>query len=353
MTDNRFLLGMGLLNSNQPSLQPTSPFNGIMNSLAMGQQARSNLTKQQMEQERFELDKKYKEAQIAGMSAPKDKGTKLIGNELIDLNTMTPVYTGKETPQATPAAIQQYQFAVGQGFKGNFEDWQIKMANAKASKTDINLPAIQSAMDEPLKVSELEKFADANGNMPSTIMTPRQLKEEGFILSKKPTEKDMTASYVADSLTTASQAVEDVLSRPEFNPSSFEEFAKSTTNWTASPEYQQYKSSADEWATNLVFLRSGATAREEEKSAAFNNYWPQPGDKEETRSFKTKFRKMQEINAYSMAAMGGRVSKEKAEASIARLEKEIDDMSKSTNGAPEGIDADVWDAMTDEEKALF
>jgi hypothetical protein len=178
--------------------------------------------------------------------------------------------------------------------------------------------------DKPVSPADLERFVDAEGNPPPTIMTPTQLREGGYRLSRKPTEADRRSAYVADSLSTASRAVENILEKPAFNPSSMLEAAKSVSNWTASSEYQRYKSSADEWATNMVFLRSGATAREEEKSAAFSNFWPQPGDKKETRDFKTKLRLEQEINAYSMAAMGGRITQEKAQEKIGQIRKRLD-----------------------------
>jgi len=198
-----------------------------------------------------------------------------------------------------------------------------------------------SAMDEPLKSEELERYVDAEGNPPSKIMTPRELNDEGFTFQRKPTESDRRSAYVADSLSTASEAVEDILEDPDFDPTSVEESARAISNWTASEEYQQYKAAADEWATNMVFLRSGATAREEEKSAAFSNFWPQPGDKKETRNFKTKLRLQQEINAYSMAAMGGRISSEKAKEKIRQTEKKLEkiggSMSSKTPDPPPGF----------------
>jgi len=237
------------------------------------------------------------------------------GDVLIDPNTYKQLATAPfKSDVLTPEALAQ----------------KIQLATAGRSSTNVNVGGADP-LDAIPSVSDLIKYRDKNGNPPPGPMSHRELREKGYTLSDVPTEKDKVASYVADSLTTASSEVDKVLSKPDFNPSSFDEFAKNITNWTASPNYQQYKSAADEWATNLVFLRSGATARQEEKDAAFNNYWPQPGDKPETRKFKEKFRKAQEINAYSMAAMGGRVSKEKAEEKIKQLQKEIDVIDTSTD----------------------
>ena len=180
-----------------------------------------------------------------------------------------------------------------------------------------------SYLDIPLKVADLGKFRNANGEQPTGIMTPRQLTEQGYTMSSKPSEGEKRGSYVANSLYTASSRVDDVLTTPGFNPSSLKESMRGKSNLTASPEYRKYRSSADEWATNLVFLRSGATARQEEKDKAFENFWPQLNDNDDVRKFKTLFRKEQEINAYKAAMTENRVTNEEAIANIQRLETEI------------------------------
>lgn len=58
------------------------------------------------------------------------------GASLVDRNTLKPVFTApKET--SLPAAIQEYQFAVGQGYKGSFADWD--MARKRATGTNLNI----------------------------------------------------------------------------------------------------------------------------------------------------------------------------------------------------------------------
>ena len=70
-----------------------------------------------------------------------------------------------------------------------------------------------------------------------------------------------------------------------------------------SPEFKDWKRNTDEWARNLVFLRSGATARQEEVDAAVQNYWPQPGDEPDDVKRKVAARKDAEEQARKM---GGR-----------------------------------------------
>jgi hypothetical protein len=60
------------------------------------------------------------------------------GASLVDRRTMKPVFTApKET--ALPAAIQEYQFAQQQGYRGTFEQWDTARKKAGASNTSIRV----------------------------------------------------------------------------------------------------------------------------------------------------------------------------------------------------------------------
>jgi len=187
-------------------------------------------------------------------------------------------------------------------------------------------PRITSGPDEIPSPTDLLKFRDKDDNPPKNMLSFKQLQEQGYQLSDKPTEKGKIASYISNSLTTASDAVQSILDKPDFDPTAPEHVAGELSDFLASGDYQIYKAASDEWATNMVFLRSGATAREEEKAAAFKNFWPQPGNKPEAVFFKNKFRINQEINAHALAGMEGRVSKEVARTAIKRLEKKLEDL---------------------------
>ena len=64
-----------------------------------------------------------------------------------------------------------------------------------------------------------------------------------------------------------------------------------------SEEYKTLDTNADEWSSMLVFLRSGATARQEEVERARKNFWPKPGDSKEERARKRKMREGAMANA--------------------------------------------------------
>jgi len=118
-------------------------------------------------------------------------------------------------------------------------------------------------------------------------------------------EGERRDAYAAELLNSFEADLSDVLEDyPEYNPASGWNIPGNITNWLASPGARQYRSIADEWTTNTVFLRSGATAREEEKEAAFKNYFPQPGDDPATVRRKDNMRRKQTERAIAKAGRG-------------------------------------------------
>tara|TARA_R110000822_G_C15338773_1_gene495876 strand:- start:4200 stop:5402 length:1203 start_codon:yes stop_codon:yes gene_type:complete len=220
-------------------------------------------------------------------------------------------------------------------------DNAILKASTHSKLVDVNMGG-SDPLDELIsKPTDLLNYQDKDGNPPPGPVTMRELRNN-YMLDKKLTEGDSKASYVSDSLSTASSMVESVLSRPGFNPTGIKQVPGQTSKWLASSQYKQYLAAADEWATNLVFLRSGATARQEEKDSAFDNFWPQPDDDKESAAFKDKFRLQQEINAYRRAAQAGRVDGERARTHIAAAEEKLQLLE-----SPQPVDD--LDTLSDEE----
>lgn len=84
----------------------------------------------------------------AGMMSPMDlfkiqnPERKLMGvkadETVIDERTGQPVFTGTPKAEKPPSAVQEYQFAVGQGYKGTFEQWDTTRKKAGASSVSVN-----------------------------------------------------------------------------------------------------------------------------------------------------------------------------------------------------------------------
>jgi hypothetical protein len=56
--------------------------------------------------------------------------------------------------EATPAAIKEYQFAVGQGYKGTFQDFQLAQRAAGAPKTVLDMTGGQKGFDNELTLKK-------------------------------------------------------------------------------------------------------------------------------------------------------------------------------------------------------
>ena len=160
---------------------------------------------------------------------------------------------------------------------------------------------------------------------------PSPAAPENFV-KKKPTEGEVKDSYVSDSLITAENKISGLLSDPDFNPASARHLAGKVGNIFSTPKYRQYKSVADEWTTNIVFLRSGATAREEEKTSAMQNFFPQVGDDDATIQFKNQLRVDQMRNAIHKGREAGRISKEQANKELKKLESMYSGDMKTIDG---------------------
>jgi hypothetical protein len=111
------------------------------------------------------------------------------------------------------------------------------------------------------------------------------------------TEKKKTESEKRADLVTGALSAHDVAAG-DYTPGFWESLATditedklpAATGYFQSDEYKKMDTNADEWARMLVFLRSGATARQEEVTAARKNFWPKASDSKEERDRKTKMR---------------------------------------------------------------
>jgi hypothetical protein len=73
-------------------------------------------------------------------------------------------------PEATPAAIKEYQFAVGQGYKGTFQDFQLAQKSAGAPRTIVDMTGGQKGFDNEMglkKAFSQEPVYKAYGEMQS------------------------------------------------------------------------------------------------------------------------------------------------------------------------------------------
>jgi len=72
--------------------------------------------------------------------------------------------------EATPSAIKEYQFAVGQGYKGSFQDFQLEQKSAVAPKVTVDMTGGQKGFDNEMSLKKsfaAEPVYKAYGEMQS------------------------------------------------------------------------------------------------------------------------------------------------------------------------------------------
>lgn len=69
------------------------------------------------------------------------------GASLVDRQTMKPVFTAPKE-QSLPAGIQEYQFAVQQGYKGTFEQWDTARKRAGANSVNLSVNTEKTLLND-------------------------------------------------------------------------------------------------------------------------------------------------------------------------------------------------------------
>lgn len=144
-------------------------------------------------------------------------------------------------------------------------------------------------------------------------------------------EGEARDQYVGNSLLNVSNMLNDFEAQnPEFDPTAFEHYIKDVMvpgsgleNMVRDSGKQTHDALRKEWAANLVFLRSGVTAREEEVEREMSTSWPQAGDSEETKMWKRRLRAEKELEAYNKGFREGRVHPDEYEVNKAKLEERV------------------------------
>lgn len=168
----------------------------------------------------------------------------------------------------------------------------------------------------------------------------------GGFTPKPVSESEARDQYVGNSLLNVSNMLADFnAANPDFDPTAFGHWAREAIapgagleNMVKEGPKQAYDAMRKEWASNLVFLRSGVTAREEEVEREMMN-WDSPGDSKETRLWKARLRAEKELEAYDKGFREGRVHPEEYERNKALLQQRVE----AARAALQSSDAKPWD----------
>lgn len=85
------------------------------------------------------------------------------GESLLDPRTLQPVFQNKKAPDL-PSAVREYEYAVQQGYKGSFNDWEL--SRRKAGATNVSLDARNYSTQEN---EQSKAYGKTLGEIRSTI----------------------------------------------------------------------------------------------------------------------------------------------------------------------------------------
>ncbi len=118
----------------------------------------------------------YEESKGGGKKQPIE-----INGQLLDPDTYEVIgdYRDPEKPASKPAAVQEYEYAVSQGYKGTFSDYETGMKKAGATSIDFNanqgtaaayadrMKAANDVLDDPsLEAAQTDVVQQGLGNVP-------------------------------------------------------------------------------------------------------------------------------------------------------------------------------------------
>lgn len=100
------------------------------------------------------------------------------GGSLVDRRTMKPMFTAPKE-QSLPSAIQEYQFAQGQGYRGTFEQWDRDRKRAGATNVSVGVNTDKSYFGNVAEgLAKVDVGAiDAGRSAPDRIASSRRVRE--------------------------------------------------------------------------------------------------------------------------------------------------------------------------------
>ena len=182
-------------------------------------------------------------------------------------------------PEKLPSAIEEYNFAVDQGYKGTFTDYRKEMARAGASNVTTNFGAPVSGVDE-------------QGN-PVFFQPSKEGGKPAIIPGVRPEAKPLNEGQAnAAGFAKRLEMANEVINSSPFKPSIGGELkaAMPFSNVFLSDAQQKFEQAKREFITAQLRRESGASISPGEFATAEKQYFPQPNEGEESRKQKERSR---------------------------------------------------------------
>lgn len=198
-----------------------------------------------------------------------------------------------QKPENQPAAIDEYNFAKSQGYKGNFTDWKQEMARAGATNVTTSYGAPVSGVD-------------AQGN-PVFFQPSKEGGKPAIIPGVRPETKPLNegqanAAGYAKRLEMANAAITGSPFKPTLG--SQLKAAVPFSNAFLSDAQQQLEQAEREFITAQLRRESGASISPTEFETARKQYFPQPGDSPAVLEQKARSRALAVQNMQGAAGTG-------------------------------------------------
>lgn len=331
LTNPFFSIGMGLLNRSGPSLTPVNPWMGINDGLMSVQRGRqleqeSRLQDMRMQQAESEMAQRERLNQWASsqsdpmaqmfpelyaksqferqMAAPAETAQMTTAGQLglTGLPPDTPVEVKRDgagnvidygvvsTPQAPsqPSAIQEYEYALGQGYQGTFADFKEEMRRAGAASVNVSL-------DKPMSPTEAQKLRMPDGSIPPPGMSLGEASAAGAVIAPPPLTEDQSKGTM---FYNRAAEMDKFLRESEYDPTGIgAAFDRATegsqlTGWAATGKGQEYVTQGKNFVAAILRKESGATITETEWQQGQDLYIPMPQDKPERIAAKARNREI-------------------------------------------------------------
>jgi hypothetical protein len=213
-------------------------------------------------------------------------------------------------PEKLASVIEEYNFAVADGYKGSFTDYKKEMARAGATNVTTSYGAPVSGVDDQGN----PVFFQPNREGGKAAIIPGVRPE-----AKPPTDEQAKAAGFAKRLEMAN----DVLKTTPFTPTIGNQLKAAIpySNAFLDDEQQKYNQAKLEFITAQLRRESGAVIGASEFSDADKQYFPQPGESKAVLEQKAKSRALAIQN---MRDSAGQRSKPAAPAWLPGVQSALD-----------------------------
>jgi hypothetical protein len=229
-------------------------------------------------------------------------------SRLVDPDSGREILPASPSAAKAPSAVQEYEYARGQGYKGTFQQFQLDMRRAGA--TNVTTSGTGSTpMQMPDGSIGMVQLSGKPGAPAQLVRDPAS----GAPLRPPPQDRDVRMTEAqAKAATFKSQmdfAERELRTVPIDQSKLYEQIetglAGGWTNPVVSQQAQRARQAQEQWSEAFLRFKTGAATTKDEVRANVRTFFPQPGDGPDVIAQKTRAR-AQAAKDLEFAAGGGK-----------------------------------------------